>query len=162
MTLPTSMPRRRGRGGSARLSRTAGDLGGSLVRLGRGSLVTLGGGDAGIGASAGVFGAASVLYWRATDDLRPYALVQFFPMLAIPLMLILFPTRHTGTWGIVAMMAFYALAKLLEWQDHSVAAVIATGGHPWKHTAAAAGVYCYVLSVRRLLCYPVSQVGSDV
>ena len=33
----------------------------------------------------------SVIYWQRTDDLRPYGLAQFLPMLLIPLMLALFP-----------------------------------------------------------------------
>ncbi|MCX7888021.1 MAG: ceramidase, partial [Verrucomicrobiae bacterium] len=34
-----------------------------------------------------VFGVTSVVYWRHTDDLRLYALVQYGPMVAVPLML---------------------------------------------------------------------------
>src|SRR5215471_19536391 len=49
-------------------------------------------------------GAASVIYWRMTDDLRPYALVQFFPMLAIPLMMVLFPARAIPNSGLIGMM----------------------------------------------------------
>jgi hypothetical protein len=94
-------------------------------------------------------GIATVFYWQASGDLRWYALVQFYPMLALPLMLILFPPRYTGTLGLVAMAAFYVVAKLLEGFDHGIAAVVATGGHPWKHVAAAVGVLCYVVSVER-------------
>jgi hypothetical protein len=59
-------------------------------------------------------GAASILYWRGSDDLRFYGVVQFYPMAAIPLMLILFPARYSGTGGVYAMIGFYALAKCLE------------------------------------------------
>jgi len=45
---------------------------------------------------------------------------------------------------LIPMMLFYALAKILEWQDQTIAAVISTGGHPWKHVAAAAAVFFYV------------------
>jgi len=67
-------------------------------------------------------------------------------MLAIPLMLILF-RRPGASAGLIGMMCFYVLAKLLEWQDHAIAALIATGGHPWKHLAAAGAVFCYVFSL---------------
>ena len=34
------------------------------------------------------------IYWQRHDDLRPYGLAQFLPMLLIPLMLVLFPGRR--------------------------------------------------------------------
>jgi len=78
-------------------------------------------------------------------------------MLAIPLMMALFPPRYTDTAGLIALMVFHGIAKLLEWHDHSIAAFLATGGHPWKHAAAAAGALCYLIAVerRRRLCYAV-------
>ena len=78
-------------------------------------------------------------------------------MLAIPLMMALFPPRYTDTAGLIALMVFYGIAKLFEWQDHSIAAFLATGGHPWKH--AAAGAFCYLIAVerRRRLCYAVPK-----
>src|SRR5260221_7423487 len=82
-------------------------------------------------------GVASILYWRASDDLRFYGVVQFYPMAAIPLMLILFPARYSGTGKVYAMIGFYALAKGLELFDYQVGEVISTGGHPWKHLAGA-------------------------
>jgi hypothetical protein len=86
------------------------------------------------------FGAASVIWWRFSDDLRWYALVQFFPMLAM--LLLLRGLRDP----LVPMMLFYALAKLLEWQDSAIAGIISTGGHPWKHVAAAIAAWCYIRS----------------
>lgn len=35
-----------------------------------------------------LIGASSAVYWRLSGDLRPYAVVQFYPLIAIPLMLI--------------------------------------------------------------------------
>ncbi|EOX98067.1 Senescence associated gene 18 isoform 2, partial [Theobroma cacao] len=40
-------------------------------------------------------GVISIMYWRFFDDLRPYALVQFVPCIAIPLMAILLPPMYT-------------------------------------------------------------------
>jgi hypothetical protein len=85
-----------------------------------------------------LLGAASVIWWHFTDDLRWYALVQFFPILAI--FLLLRGLRDP----LIPTLLFYMLAKLLEWQDHALAGVISTGGHPWKHLSAAAAVFCYV------------------
>jgi len=94
-------------------------------------------------------GIASVIYWKFTGDLRPYLFVQFYPVLALPLMILFYPARYTGANGVIALAAFYVLAKLLECFDRDLARVIDTGGHPWKHVAAAIGVLCYVVSVER-------------
>ena len=94
-------------------------------------------------------GVLSVWYWRASGDLRLYGIVQFYPMIAIPLLLVLTPPRYSGTSGIFATIGLYALAKLLEQLDHPLAKVISTGGHPWKHVASAAALLCYVLTVTR-------------
>src|SRR5271169_2658193 len=89
-----------------------------------------------IGARAGrwllrplvVLGAGSVLWWRFTEaagrgDLRLYALVQFLPMLAIPVMLLLFPARYTGTADFGWTLGWYALAKVFELLDRQIFAI---------------------------------------
>ena len=40
-----------------------------------------------------VVGAGSVLYWHLSGDLRPYVVVQFLPLLLVPLILLLYPSR---------------------------------------------------------------------
>jgi hypothetical protein len=92
-------------------------------------------------------GVGSVAWWAATGDLRAYVLAQFYPVAAMPLMLGLFPPRYTGTRGLWAMVGFYVLAKILESFDGPIAAVLSTGGHPWKHLAAAAAMGCYVRTI---------------
>ena len=91
---------------------------------------------------------ASVLYWRATDDLRPYALVQFLPVLLIPLVLLLYPRRGSGAVWIA--LACYVLAKLLEHFDPQVYAALgqAISGHSLKHVAAAAGMWALLAGLR--------------
>jgi hypothetical protein len=85
-------------------------------------------------------GVASVLYWRATDDLRPYALVQFLPVLLIPLVLLLYPRRGSGVVWVA--LACYVLAKALEHFDAPIYAALGHGisGHSIKHVAAAAAM----------------------
>ena len=83
-------------------------------------------------------GIFSLLLWRWTDDLRLYAWAQFFPFLALVMILRLFPPKYTGAsyWGAAA--AFYALAKLLEFFDEKVFSVGSiVSGHTLKHVAAA-------------------------
>jgi hypothetical protein len=81
-------------------------------------------------------GVAAVLYWKWTGDLRFYALVQFYPMLAIPLLLFLFPGPSTGHyWG---AMGWYAAAKACEMLDRPIfEAVGLVSGHNLKHCLAA-------------------------
>ena len=70
-------------------------------------------------------------------------------MFALPLMLILFPARYSGTAGIWAMIAFYALAKALEFADHLLCnAAAPLSSHPWKHVAGAIAMLCYIQTVR--------------
>ncbi|MBK5291959.1 MAG: ceramidase domain-containing protein [Acidobacteriia bacterium] len=107
-------------------------------------------------------GVVSVLYWRVSDDLRLYALVQFYAVAALPLILILFPPRYSGTAGIVAMIALYGLALTLDRYDHQVAAITTMGGHPWKHVAAALAMFSYLSTLARRHPLPVQQANSRV
>lgn len=63
-----------------------------------------------------------MLHWhvgegRGQGDLRWYALVQLFPLLAIPLMLLLFPSPYTGGGELIAAAALDATAKGFEALD---------------------------------------------
>src|SRR2546425_1171460 len=67
-------------------------------------------------------GIASVLYWHFTEaqnagDLRFYIVVQYFPLLALPLLFLLFRPRYTGTGDLVASLSCYGIAKVLELLD---------------------------------------------
>jgi hypothetical protein len=102
-----------------------------------------------------VTGAASVAYWHfsrqaGNDDLRPYIVVQFVPLLLVPLILLLFPSRLSGVGYLWALLLGYVGAKLLESID---AAVFAHGhlisGHTLKHLVAACAMYFFLLAIRR-------------
>ena len=95
-----------------------------------------------------VAGVASVLYWRATDDLRPYAPVQFLPVLLIPLVLVLYPKPGRG--AIWLALGCYVLAKGLEQFDARIYVALghAISGHSLKHVAAA-GAMAALLAGRR-------------
>jgi hypothetical protein len=85
-------------------------------------------------------GPASVLYWRLTEDLRPYGLVQFFPLLAIPLILVLFPGGTIRGPDLVAVLLWYGAAKMAEISDADLfAAGEVVSGHTLKHILAAIG-----------------------
>src|SRR2546425_3001978 len=66
-----------------------------------------------------MLGAGSVIYWylseqTGTGDLRPYVLVQFYSGLAIALIALLFPSRHTRSRELLIALVFYGLAKGFE------------------------------------------------
>jgi len=102
-----------------------------------------------------LLGIASIVYWHLTEqsghgDLRPYALVQFLPMLLIPLILLLFSPSFTGTGYIWALLGFYAVAKLAELLDETIFQVMCPiSGHALKHVLAAIGAYCFLLGLRK-------------
>ena len=87
-------------------------------------------------------GLASVLYWHWTDDLRPYYLVQYGTMLALPVLL-LFPPHYTGTARLLGALGWYVAAKVFE--NPLDAQIFALGGwvsgHTLKHLAAALATY---------------------
>jgi hypothetical protein len=101
-------------------------------------------------------GVASVVYWQLTErlgrgDLRPYAVVQYLPFLAIPLMLALFPARYTRTRDFAGVFACYAAAKLFEALDGPIFRALggAVSGHTLKHLAAAGATACLLVMVAR-------------
>lgn len=87
-----------------------------------------------------LFGIASVVAWRITGDLRPYAFVQFAPMILIPVMLLIMP-KSQGLWWVVL---FYALAKIAESADARIYAHFPLSGHTLKHLFAAAATWFLV------------------
>lgn len=103
-----------------------------------------------------VVGASSVVYWAVTEtygsgDLRPYAVVQFLPMLLIPIILMMYRSRFDSSRYFWLMIGFYLIAKVFE---HFDAAVYGAGswvsGHTLKHISASLtpAVLLYVLMLR--------------
>jgi len=100
-------------------------------------------------------GILSVLYWYWTEttrngDLRPYVLVQFLPMIAMPIILVCFNSVFTKASGYWLLLSAYVLAKLFEHFDREIFGFTGVvSGHTLKHLAAAAGIYFLLLSFRR-------------
>lgn len=86
-------------------------------------------------------GAASVVYWNFTGDLRPYGLVQFLPIVLLLLVCWMFPP-HNGIHGrhLGGVLLLYGFAKILEYFDHQVWNALShiVSGHTLKHVFAAA------------------------
>jgi hypothetical protein len=100
-------------------------------------------------------GILSVLYWYWTEttgngDLRPYVLVQFLPMIVIPIILVCFNSAYTKTSGYWLLLSAYVIAKIFEHFDREIFALSGVvSGHTLKHFAAAVGIYLLLVSFRR-------------
>ena len=110
-----------------------------------------------------VAGVLSLLYWSWTEsmgrgDLRFYGLVQFYPIVALPVVCLLFPGgRYTGGRYLLQVVAWYALAKLMEHTDTEVFAWLGgtVSGHTLKHIAATVATF---VVLRRVLA---GAVGTE-
>jgi hypothetical protein len=95
-------------------------------------------------------GVASVLYWHWTDDLRFYFVVQFFPLIALPILLLFFRPRYTGAAELIASLACYGLAKALEILDREVYTQAGfVSGHTLKHLVAGVSAYLILFMLQR-------------
>jgi len=96
-------------------------------------------------------GVLSVLYWHWTEaagrgDLRPYILVQYLPMLLIPVILVCFNSAFTRVSGYWLLFSAYVIAKLFEHFDRDIYAASGfVSGHTLKHVVAALGLFILVL-----------------
>ena len=96
-------------------------------------------------------GVFSIVEWYRADDLRLYAWVQFFPLLLVPLALLVTPVRWTQRWLLGAALGCYVLAKFAELADSRLFALSGAlvSGHTLKHLLAAAACYCLLWMLQR-------------
>jgi hypothetical protein len=94
-------------------------------------------------------GVISVVWWHHTElegtgDLRLYIIVQYYPILLIPLILFLFPsTGHKrGVSLLIRVIAWYIIAKIFDQSDKTIYSFTGViSGHSLKHLAAAAATW---------------------
>lgn len=93
-------------------------------------------------------GVASVVQWRISEDsghgdLRFYLFVQAFPMIALPLMMLLFNPRYSRGGELLAVAIVYGGAKVLEHFDAKIWELTGhvVSGHSLKHLVAALATY---------------------
>lgn len=99
-------------------------------------------------------GAWSVLHWASTEaagagDLRFYIVVQFLPMVLLPILFVGWPSQKMKPlW---CMLGLYAIAKVCEHFDHEIASWLPfqMTGHALKHLFAASGAACFLLASPR-------------
>ena len=100
-------------------------------------------------------GILSVVYWYWTEstgngDLRPYALVQFLPMIVIPVILLCFDSASTTSIGYWLLLSAYVIAKIFEHFDSEIFSASGwASGHTLKHLTAAVGIYLLLMSFRQ-------------
>lgn len=102
-----------------------------------------------------VIGIISVIYWGYSEslghgDLRWYGMIQFFPIIAIPLILILYNSSIKIWKEIVPIFLFFALAKIAERFDAEMYHLFNStiSGHSLKHLFMAATGYEIVVMLR--------------
>jgi hypothetical protein len=116
-----------------------------------------------VGVRAGLYllpvllliGAGSVVLWwhsetRGAGDLRPYAAVQVYAVLILPILLLLRP-RYTRSWDFAVVFCFYVLAKIFETADRQIFSLDqhTISGHTLKHLAAGAAGFWILMMLQR-------------
>lgn len=106
-----------------------------------------------------LFGAASVIYWAVYGDLWPYVVVQFGSFAVLVILATLFPSRYTQGGMLFAVLAAYAIAKLLEMHDREIHELVRwVSGHTLKHLVGALAVWFIVRSLaHRFVREPVDR-----
>lgn len=98
-------------------------------------------------------GISSILYWYWTEqhgigDLRLYVLVQFLPMLLIPVILLLFKSNYLHGNLLLISLALYATAKLFEHFDKQLLETSRfISGHTIKHFLASIAAFYAIIAV---------------
>lgn len=97
----------------------------------------------------------SVIQWHVSEvagqgDMRFYLTVQFYSLAVLVAIVALFRSRYTGTPELMASIAAYVLAKLLEAFDAQVYQGAGfVSGHTLKHLVAGLGSYFILLMLQR-------------
>jgi hypothetical protein len=92
-----------------------------------------------------VIGLLSVLYWAWTEqtgqgDLRPYILVQFLPVILVPLIMVMYKPAWKYARSVWVLAILYLFSKVFEVFDRQVYFFLGfASGHTIKHVLVALG-----------------------
>lgn len=89
-----------------------------------------------------LLGISSVVWWRVTDNLWPYGLVQFGTMAAL---LVIATRCEPGLWPV---FIFYGLSKIGEHFDQQIYSTFPLSGHTMKHLLAGIATLCIYRWIR--------------
>ncbi len=90
-------------------------------------------------------GIISIVVWLIGNDLRMYALVQFYPVIAIIIVLMFCKSTNNSSKPYWLLLFAYIFAKLFEYFDlqiHEVFKIVS--GHSLKHITVAIGIYLFL------------------
>ncbi len=98
-------------------------------------------------------GIASVFYWNYSEsigcgDLRMYMAIQFFPMVLIPLIMVLFKPGNYPAKYLWFVLLAYVIAKVFERFDLEIAYFFPLSGHSVKHFFAAIAPWVFLIGLR--------------
>ena len=89
-----------------------------------------------------LIGLLSVIYWIVFNDLKIYILVQFYPVLAILVILIFFKSKYNLTIGYWLLLLAYIIAKIFEHFDYQTQSTLKIlSGHTLKHLVISIGIF---------------------
>ena len=97
-----------------------------------------------------VIGALAVLYWyhteiQGTSDLRGYLLIQMYPLLVMPIMLLLYSTAHKHQKAYWWLLGGLVVAKIcLHYDQQIVNLQVAISGHTLKNLFSCLGVALFI------------------
>jgi hypothetical protein len=100
-------------------------------------------------------GVVSVVYWawtesRGVGDLRPYALVQFLPLVLMVLMLVIYRGSAASARWLWLCFFLYFLAKITEHFDAPIYHGAGFSGHTMKHLLSAAAALSALMALLHL------------
>lgn len=108
-------------------------------------------------AALAIVAVATVPWWSATGDLRPYILVQLAPLVLIPVWQALRKSPQRERLAFAATIGLYALAKVAEFADRAIfESVGIASGHTLKHLLAAAAALAVLSACRAATAGPTS------
>jgi len=108
-----------------------------------------------------LLGIASVAYWffgemQGVGDLRAYILIQYLPMIILPIIIIFFNSQFSLVMGYWMLLLCYLVAKLFEHFDSEIFTLLGfISGHSLKHMLSALGIFILIRSFEKR--YIVSQ-----
>jgi len=96
-----------------------------------------------------LIGLISVIYWIIFNDLKIYLLVQFYPILAILIILLFYKSKYNLTIGYWKLLIAYVIAKFFEHFDYQTQSTLKIlSGHTLKHLVISIGIisllYTYI------------------
>lgn len=108
-----------------------------------------------------ILGIGSVYYWHYSEiigvgDLRLYAWVQFYPVIALPVIIFLYhdPKQQPALKAFGWIVIWYIVAKICEQLDTPIYRVIGISGHTFKHLASAVSTWYFIVLFHKKHIHP--------